>query len=257
MMLDVSKVHFRYNGRMVLQDISFCLHGGEFLAVVGVNGSGKTTLLKCLNGILEQAKGTILLDGVDTRRMNRIDRARRISYVPQRYSDAHITVFDAVLLGRKPYMAWSWSEEDLRVTETVLSMLHLEDMALRPVSSLSGGELQKVIIGRAFAQEPQLLILDEPTSNLDIKGQMEIMGILSEVVKGRNISLIVATHDINMAMRFADRILMLKDGRIHSMALRGEVTEELIRQVLGVDVIMGRVEHYDVVVPLPPGTPGG
>ncbi len=252
MILDVIDLKFRYNGKNILDGISFNLSEGEMLAVVGVNGAGKTTLIKCLCGILKPEKGNVFIDGRDTGRMGRAERARRIGYVPQRYSDADISVFDAVLLGRKPHMGWSSTRNDLRITEEVLCSLHLDSMALKPISNLSGGELQKVIIGRALAQEPDLLVLDEPTSNLDLKNQMEIMDILSRVAKQRELSTIVAMHDINTALRFADRFLMLKDGRIHSVLPRSSVTEESICQVLGVNVVMGRVDGHHVVIP---GTP--
>ncbi|HOW55545.1 MAG TPA: ABC transporter ATP-binding protein [Syntrophorhabdaceae bacterium] len=251
MNLNVSGVTFGYNGKMVLDDINFCLSGGEVLAVIGVNGAGKTTLLKCLCGILKPSGGAVLIDSTDTARMDRQERARRISYVPQRYVDASMSVYDAVLLGRKPHMGWSLTEHDLQVTEDVLHALHLESMALRQLSNLSGGELQKVIIGRSLAQEPDLLLLDEPTSNLDLRNQMEVMNILNTVAKQRNVSIIVAMHDINTALRFADRFLMLKDGHIHSLAPWGDITEGLICQVLGVDVIMGNVEGHHVVIPAP------
>jgi len=249
MILNVSGVKFGYNGKMVLDEISFRLAEGEVLAVVGVNGAGKTTLLKCLSGILKPGSGKVLIDEMDTTRMDREERARRIGYVPQRYSDADVTVYDAVLLGRRPHMRWSLTERDLDVTEEVLCALHLESMALKPMSNLSGGELQKVIIARSLAQEPDLLLLDEPTSNLDLKNQMEVMDILTVVAKQRNVSTIVAMHDINTALRFADQFLMLKNGCIHSLAPRADITEELIRQVLGVDVIMGKVGGYQVVIP--------
>ncbi len=251
MKLNVSGISFGYNGKKVLDDISFHLSSGEMLAVIGVNGAGKSTLLKCLCGILRPSEGKVAIDSTDTARMDQQERARRIGYVPQRYVDASITVYDAVLLGRKPHMGWSLTEHDLQVTEEVIRALHLEPMALRPLSNLSGGELQKVIIGRSLAQEPDLLLLDEPTSNLDLKNQMEVMNILNAVAKQRNVSTIVAMHDINTALRFADRFLMLKDGHVHSLAPWTDITESLICQVLGVDVIMGDVEGHHVVIPAP------
>jgi len=160
-----------------------------------------------------------------------------------------VTVYDAVLLGRRPHMGWSLTERDHRVTMDVLHALHLESMALRPMSGLSGGELQKVMIGRSLAQEPDLLLLDEPTSNLDLKNQMEVIDILTVITKQRSVSTIVAMHDINTALRFADQFLMLKDGCIHSLSPRKDITGELIRQVLGVDVIMGKVDGFHVVIP--------
>ena len=249
MSLSVEGLAFSYNGRRILDDISFTLSRGELLAVVGVNGAGKTTLLKCLGGILRPERGKVFIDGRETSGMDRTERARRIAYVPQRYTDADITVFDAVLLGRRPHMGWSLAEEDLRITEDVLQALGLDSMALRPLSTLSGGEIQKVVIGRSLAQEPDLLLLDEPTSNLDLKAQMEIMSILTRVAQQSGLSTIAVMHDINTALRFADRFLMVKEGRIHSLTPRASISEDVLCQVFGVDVLMGIVEGYHVVVP--------
>ncbi len=209
MILNVTGLGFSYNGRRLLDGIGFSVHRGEMLVVVGINGVGKTTLLKCLCGILTPDRGNILLEGKQISRMSRIEVARRIGYVPQRYSDTDMSVFDAVLLGRKPHIGWAIAEKDLQITEDILAMLNLESMALRPISSLSGGEIQKVMIGRSLAQSPELLLLDEPTSNLDLRNQIEIMDILAGVVKQKDLAIIVTMHDINTALRFADRFLML------------------------------------------------
>ncbi len=249
MILDVSNVKFAYNGKEVLNEITFHLVRGEMIAVIGINGSGKTTLLKCLSGILTPTSGSVRFDGADTIRMDRQQRARRIGYVPQRYVEADITVYDAVLLGRRPHMRWSVTDRDLQVAEDVIRSLHLESLALRPLSNLSGGELQKVIIGRALAQEPELLLLDEPTSNLDLKNQIEVMNMLNVISRERRLSTIVAMHDINTALRFADRLLMLKDGHVHSLIPRADITENAIRQVLGVEAILGNVDGYHVIIP--------
>jgi len=252
MILNVTGLGFSYNGRRLLDGIGFSVHRGEMLVVVGINGVGKTTLLKCLCGILTPDRGNILLEGKQISRMSRIEVARRIGYVPQRYSDTDMSVFDAVLLGRKPHIGWAIAEKDLKITEDILAMLNLESMALRPISSLSGGEIQKVMIGRSLAQSPELLLLDEPTSNLDLRNQIEIMDILAGVVKQKDLAIIVTMHDINTALRFADRFLMLKDGCIHSMTPRESITEELIRRVFDVDVVMGTVGDYQVVIPAKP-----
>jgi len=252
MILNVTGLGFSYNGRRLLDAVDFHVHRGEMLVVVGINGAGKTTLLKCLCGLLKPDIGHVLLEGKEISRMNRVELARCIGYVPQRYPDTDMSVFDAVLIGRKPHMSWAVAENDLKITEDILAMLNLESMALRPMSSLSGGEIQKVMIGRSLAQAPELLLLDEPTSNLDLRNQMEIMDILAGVVEQKGLAIIVTMHDINTALRFADRFLMLKDGCIHSMTPRKSITEDLIRHVLDVDVVMGKVGDYQVVIPAKP-----
>jgi iron complex transport system ATP-binding protein len=177
MNLKVRGIEFSYNHHPILDGVSFDIKPGEILGVLGVNGAGKSTLLKCINRILRPRAGSILLDDQDLRKMRSGEIARHFGYVPQKYTEESITVFDAVLLGRKPYIQWSASTNDLLIVEDMLRRLHLENLALRPVDRLSGGEYQKVVIARALAQEPEILLLDEPTSNLDrYQSRHEIRG---------------------------------------------------------------------------------
>jgi iron complex transport system ATP-binding protein len=250
MMLSIAGVRFNYESHAVLRDIHLELDRGQILAVLGVNGAGKSTFLKCINRILRVRKGTISLHSEDVLRMKGEEIARHMGYVPQRYGEEELAVFDAVLLGRKPYIKWKAEEGDLQIVETILRQMALEDMAMRPVSTLSGGEMQKVILARALAQEPDLLLLDEPTSNLDLKNQLEVMGLVRTAVKDRGLSAVICLHDINLALRYADRFLMLKDGKVHTQGGREAVTPEAIRQVYGVRVLLGEVQGYPIVVAL-------
>jgi iron complex transport system ATP-binding protein len=250
MMLSVAGVQFKYESHAVLRDIHLELDQGQILAVLGVNGAGKSTFLKCINRILRVRKGTILLHSEDVLHMQGAEIARHMGYVPQRYGEEELGVFDAVLLGRKPYIKWKAEERDLQIVETILKQMALEDMAMRPVHTLSGGEMQKVILARALAQEPDLLLLDEPTSNLDLKNQLEVMGLVRAAVKDRGLSAVICMHDINLALRYADRFLMLKDGRVHIQGGREAVTPQAIHQVYGVRVLLGEVEGYPIVVAL-------
>jgi len=140
--------------------------------------------------------------------------------------------------------------EDYEVAERIIQQLGLAHLAMRPVSDLSGGELQKVVIARALAQAPEILLLDEPTSNLDLKNQLEVMGLIRRIVRGQGLSALVAIHDLNMALRFADSFLFLKDQRIHAISSGEDLTSEMIRQVYGVEVALGDVGGHTVVVPL-------
>jgi iron complex transport system ATP-binding protein len=250
MILKVKGVEFSYNSHPVLQGVNFTLEQGRILAVLGVNGAGKSTLLKCINRILRLSKGVILLNGQDLRQLNRTEVAQNIGYVPQRYDDGQLTVFDMVLLGRKPYIQWAATERDLATVEHVLEIMHLKDLALRPVENLSGGEAQKVVIARALAQEPDLLLLDEPTSNLDLKNQLEVAQLLRQAVDHQGLAAIVCSHDLNLALRFADFFLFLKDGQVHTLGDRTQVTPEVIRQVYGVDTVMGQVQGHPVIIPM-------
>lgn len=250
MMLKVSGLDFTYNGHPVLKGISFELQQGRILGLLGVNGAGKTTLLKCLNRILRPGAGNVFLDEKNVRAMSRNEVATHFAYVPQKYGEEPLTVFDTILLGRKPYIKWEVTQNDLQIVEAILYRLNMEHLALRPTNQLSGGEMQKVIIARALAQEPEVLLLDEPTSNLDLKNQLQVMQLVTRAVREHAMAAIVSVHDINLAFRFVDHLLMLKDGRLHLLAPKEQVTAADIEEVYGVEVLLKEVEHYKLVIPL-------
>ena len=249
MILDTRQLHFAYNGTDILKSIDFQVAPGELLAILGPNGVGKTTLLKCINTIHRPRSGAVLVEGLDVLRMQPDDIATRVGYVAQKSETARLTVFDAVLMGRKPHIRWRTAPRDLQIVDSALRHLHLDDKALRRIDQLSGGELQKVCIARALVQEPRLLLLDEPTSALDLKNQIEIMRLLRRVVDEHRIGAIMTMHDLNKAMRYADTVLMLKDGAIYSYGPTGEITAETIETVYGLAVEIHRVNGYPLVVP--------
>jgi iron complex transport system ATP-binding protein len=248
MMLTVADVQFQYPGRPVLHGVRFHLRGGQILGVLGVNGAGKSTLLKCINKILRPQRGSVLLDHLDIFRMRQTEVAKQMGYVPQKYGEETLTVFDTVLLGRKPYIQWAAAEGDFRVVEKVLRLMHLEEMAMRPVAELSGGEVQKVVIARALAQEPKVLLLDEPVSNLDLRNQLEVMTLITRTVRTQGLAAILSIHDLNLALRFADFFLLLKDGRVHAFASKTDITPRVISEVYGVEVILQEIQGYPVMV---------
>lgn len=250
MILSVENVRFGYSARPILKDITFCMERGMVLAVLGVNGAGKSTLLKCINRILHPQGGGVILDGHDVQRMSGTQVARHIGYAPQRFGDDQLSVFDAVMLGRKPHIRWAASERDFHVVEQILDLMGLRDLALRSVNELSGGEAQKVVIARAFAQEPRLLLLDEPVSNLDVKNQLEVMTLVTSTVKAKEMSAIIAIHDLNLALRFADRFLLLRDGKVHAIVPRDGITSDLIAEVYHVHAIVREVEGFPIVIPV-------
>ena len=164
MKLHVKGIEFAFNSHPVLSGVSFNLERGELVGILGVNGAGKSTLLKCLNRILVPHSGVVQLDDEYLHAMRSGDVARRIGCVPQRHPDTRLCVFEAVLLGRTPHVNWALSEKDHAIAEHAICRIGIEHLALRPVSDLSGGEVQKVVIARALAQCPEVLLLDEPTS---------------------------------------------------------------------------------------------
>lgn len=236
MKLTINKLSFNYVGNPVLKDVDFEVGLGEMLSIVGPNGSGKSTLLKCINRILKTKQNTVLIDGKDASKLNLKDLSRMLGYVPQNSTSTFpFTVFDVVLMGRKPYIQWSISEHDNQVVAEMLDFLGIGDLAMRHFNELSGGEQQKVIIARALAQQPQLMLLDEPTSSLDIKHQLEILCMLKSLARGGERSVIVSMHDLNMASRFSDRMLMLKKGVIYAVGSPEKVlTEDNIEAVYGI-----------------------
>ncbi|MBN1625303.1 MAG: ABC transporter ATP-binding protein [Deltaproteobacteria bacterium] len=249
MKLRVSDISFAYNSHPILEDVSFSLEPGNIMCLMGVNGAGKSTLLKCINRILKPKEGTVFIGEQDLHSMTGDDIARKLGYVPQRHPDNRLNVFESILLGRRPHMGWKVEMRDYELVEGIIHEIGLEDLAMRPVNELSGGELQKVVIARALAQSPAILLLDEPTSNLDLKNQLEVMGLVRRIVRERGLSAIVAIHDLNIALRFGDIFLFLRDHRIYSLLNRDNLTEEIIRDVYGVEVMLNKVGDHIIVVP--------
>lgn len=255
-MLSVDGVSFRYDHMPVLESISFRIEKGELCAILGNNGAGKSTLLKCLLGILRPQKGTVLVSGHDVARLSRMEKARHMSYVAQRETGgSRVTVFDTVLMGRRPHIGLGAGPEDLNVVQDVIETLGLEGLSLRCVDELSGGELQKVLIARALAQEPGIMLLDEPTSNLDLKNQLEVMETVRRAVARGDIAALMAIHDVNLALRFSHKFMLLRKRSILAFGGSEIIAPETMRKVYGVEVYIETVGGRKIVVPL--GDAGG
>lgn len=247
-MLDVENLHFAYGKVPILQGVHGQIEEGKFVGVLGNNGAGKSTFITCLNKILVPKKGKVFIDEVEMLRRSPLERAKKIAYVAQKNEIHQMTVFDAVLLGRKPYIKWSVSKEDVDLTEEVLEQLGLSSFKLRSMDELSGGELQKVMVARALVQNPRLLLLDEPTSNLDPKNQYEMMALVRKITKERKIMSLVVIHDINLALRYCDEFLFLKDGAVFAHGDATMVTEKILHEVYGISSVMGEIEGKKFVV---------
>lgn len=250
MILSVDGIRFSYNSHAVLDGVSFCVEKGRVLAILGVNGAGKSTLLKCLNRIVRPQAGSVLLGEADLFTLPQDAIARRMGYVPQQHTQPRLSVYEAVLLGRRPHMGLTVGKADYAVVEQTLEQMGLSGLALRPVDDLSGGEVQKVMIARALAQSPTILLLDEPTSNLDLKNQMDVMGLIRSVVVDHGLMAIIAIHDLNLAVRFADQFLFLKNHKVHGLSSKDELNAGIIEQVYGLKVLVEEVAGQRVVVPL-------
>lgn len=248
MILTVDGVEFGYSSAPVLRDVSLSVDEGELLAIMGPNGVGKTTLLKCLNRVLEPRAGSVFIAGDELHAIARREIARRVGYVAQR-SEAHrMTVYDVVMLGRVPRIGWGASRDDHRVTAEAIGLLELEPLALRYADELSGGELQLVRIARALAQQPRVLVLDEPTSSLDLRNQHQLMATITRVAESTSVAVIMSVHDINLAIRYATKLAMMRDGTILAAGDRSVVTKENVKAAYGIDVVVGDVEGVPCVV---------
>lgn len=250
MKLHVAGISFAYNSHAVLKNIDFMLKEGQILCLLGINGAGKSTLLKCINRLLKPWDGAVFIGQEDILSMTRNDIAKEIGYVPQKNPESTLNVFDVILLGRKPHLKWTARKQDYEIVEQIIHDMGLDNLAMRPVNRLSGGEAQKVVIARALAQSPSILLLDEPTSNLDLKNQLEIMGMVRDIVRTRGLSAVVAIHDLNIALRFADVLLFLKRHQVYAMSDKTGLTADTIREVYGVDVMLNDAGGHKVVVPL-------
>lgn len=248
MILSIDGIEFSYNSRKILSNITCEVRRGEVVSILGVNGAGKSTLLKCINRILKPRRGTILIENQDIQNMRGQDVAKKMGYVPQKSDGNYMTVFDSVLLGRKPYIKWDVTDHDIKVTHEILKMLKFEEYSLRYTNEISSGELQKVIIARALVQEPQIFLLDEPTSSLDLKNQLEVIKIIRDISRNKNIASIVVMHDLNTALMCSDRFIMLKDGEIFAEGGKEIIEPGNIRKVYDVDVHIKEINNIPVVV---------
>lgn len=239
----------------ILNNISMQLQNRGVLGMIGPNGSGKTTLLKCLNKILEPKQGNILLGEQTIKKMSRIEVAKQIGYVPQAQGKnvETITVFEMVLMGRRPHIAWQTNLNDDEKVWDSLKALNIENLAMRNYFELSGGEQQRALVARAIAQEAKVLLLDEPTSNLDIKHQLEVMEITRKLVADEELAAAIAIHDLNLAARYCDKILMMKEGVIFAAGIPQDVlTCENIGQVYGVKVEIKYSGNNPYFIPIAP-----
>ena len=238
MNITANNLFFDYGGVNVLSDICFTVDEEEFLGILGPNGSGKSTLIKCINRILRVKQGEVLIGGLNVNSFDLRQLARIISYVPQYTNHNNTsTVYEILELGRCPYINWKLKSSDRDAIDKVIEDFHLQTFINKKFSQLSGGEQQKIKIARALVQEPQILLLDEPTNNLDLRHQVEVLSLLTETVKNRGITAIMAIHDLNLAARYSLSVLLLSNGRIVDRGAPEKViNKQNIKNVYGIDI---------------------
>ncbi len=235
-------ISFAYRDQVVLNDIDLAIQPGELVGVIGPNGSGKSTLIKCLSRVLSPQRGRIWLDGRELSSLTAQQIARHIAVVPQAVElPPGFTAFEIVMMGRVPHLAW-WQNETVRDREIARAAMEATQtwtLADRLVNHLSGGERQRVVIARALAQEPQILLLDEPTAHLDIKHQIEVMELVRCLNRERGLAVLIVSHDLNLAAQYCSRLVLFKDGRIYtSGSPRQVIAPDILREVYGVNLLV-------------------
>lgn len=254
--LQVQNLKFGYKRDLVLKDISFNIEKGQFISIIGPNGSGKSTILKLLNNLYSPKKGNIFIEGKNIYGYKKRDLAQKIALVPQdTFLDYEFTVEDVVLMGRHPYKKRFQKEDenDFKIVEEALKMtntLHLKD---KLITEISGGERQRVVIARALAQNPSIILLDEPTSHLDINHQIEILNLLKRLNQEKSTTIVIVIHDINIASRYSDEIIMINEGKIVGIGRPEEViTKKNIEETYNLKVIIekNRVTNKIYLTPI-------
>ena len=237
MTLSVSNLKQGYGNNIVLNDLSFDIGMGEVVSILGPNGSGKSTLIKTICNIMKPKGGNISVDGVDVTRIRRNDFAKLVAYVPQSTTVfGYNSIYDTVIAGRRPYMQWSYSQSDIEMAADAMRRMHIDHLHDRYLSDVSGGQKQRAHIARALVQDSSYLVLDEPTSALDLKHQIETLTILRELTSSGDKSAIVAVHDLNLALNYSDRVIVLKDSGIYADGRPEDViTAKMIQDVYNVN----------------------
>lgn len=249
MLVEIKALNFSYTEEKVLKNINLNLPKGELITLIGPNGSGKSTLLKCINNYLKAESGEIAVKNKKINSYSHKDLAKIMAYVPQREEYIfNSCVFETVLMGRKAHSSWRASQLDKEITAQIISQLNLEDLAFKNINELSGGQKQKVFIARAAAQQAEIILLDEPTNNLDLRHQLEIFELIKkEVKKGR--TAVVTMHDLSLVSRFSDRIIMLKEGKIFADGSSNILSAANINSVYGVEVSLKKHKSQKVIIP--------
>lgn len=254
--LEVENLKFGYGKNLVLDEISFKVRKGEFISIIGPNGSGKSTLLKILNHIYIPWEGKVSMEGNNINHLNKKKLAKKIALVAQDTRiDYEFTVEDIVLMGRHPHKK-RFQKDNIRDYDIVresLEMTNTVDLKNRIVTEISGGEMQRVMIARALAQRPSIILLDEPTSHLDINHQMEILKLLKEMNRKNGTTIILVIHDINLGIRYSDQIIMLNKGKLIGMGNSQKIiTRNNIKSVYDINTVIENNQHTNSlhIIPL-------
>lgn len=237
--LKISNLDFQYSDDLqILRDINLALDSSGLICIIGPNGVGKSTLVKCINRLLKPTSGEVMIDGVPVSEYHPKELAKKVAYVPATSSDDFsMSVMDTVLMGRHPYHRFGSTKQDLHIVYEVLKELNITHLALRNYDELSAGQHQKVALARGLAQSTDILILDEPTANLDVRHQVQVTELMRDIAHNKGITVIMISHDLNVSCKFADKlVVMAYPGIIYKIGTPNEViSESLIRYVYGMN----------------------
>ncbi len=260
-MLTIEDLSVAYGARRVLHAVSLDVQAGEVLALIGPNGSGKSTLIRAVSGVVPIQSGAVEVGGKALSQLSTMERARYLAVVPQaRNMPPAFSVYESVLLGRTPYLGWLGraGEHDHERVRYALQRTQLEPMADRLVGDLSGGEQQRVLLARALAQNTPVMLLDEPTTHLDLQHRESLVHLVGELAKSKSLAVLMVLHDLNLASLYADRVSLLVDGRIEATGTPEAVlTEEMLSRAYHVNVHIIPHPQYGTPLILPDGRDGG
>lgn len=240
---------FPHAKKPVFEELFFEARAGTMTAILGNNGAGKSTLLNLLASITTPSSGEVRVGGRGLRGMSRRETAQHIAYVTQHQRIPHLSVYDEVLLGRKPHVSWSISEHDRAVVAAAIERMELEPFVDRYCDELSGGERQKVYIARAIAQETEVLLLDEPTSALDPKNQMEVLQAVRDITTQTSLATVMVIHDVNLALRFCDRFVLMRNGEVIARGGIDTITDEALSRAYDMPMRIVGVDNTKLAIP--------
>ena len=238
-MLKVNHLSHSYiKNNKVIDDISFTLQEGKINVLLGPNGIGKTTILKCLNGLIKVNEGEILIDEKNINQYSSKELAKIIAYVEQSPRVDNLNVYETIMLGRTPYISFAPSKEDNKIVSDLIKKVHLEDLLHRDINTLSGGEKQKVMLALSLATNSKILLLDEPTANLDIKNALMVMDLIKELTIKENLTVLISMHDISLAYQYGDYFLCMKDQKIKYALNKKDLNSGVLQDIYDVNIVI-------------------